>query len=307
MLLAMAIPRRDVKPLAKALLARFGSFAAVISAVPEKLETVTGMGETSVAALKLVRAASVRLLQQEALGRDAISSWDRLLDYCRAAMAHEPVEQLRLLFLDRKNVLIADEVQQRGTVDHTPVYPREVVKRALDLAATALVDLVPPGLGNRAKRGLVAALPGDAVASRYQCAGELLRMRDQPGQGRAGEDRHHAARPRGDRPHRPYKLPGKGTAIISAPLSRPVSLPLPVDFSFRARHREQTEYSAHHFRPASRRLLRIRGARYPNAPSRSHVPLWHALFGLHYASRLLPACPRFHAHGTASLYAWCSR
>jgi DNA repair protein RadC len=139
MLLAMAIPRRDVKPLAKALLARFGSFAAVISAEPEKLETVTGMGETSVSALRLVRAAAVRLLKQEVMGRDAISSWDRLLDYCRAAMAHEPVEQLRLLFLDRKNALIADEVQQRGTVDHTPLYVREVVKRALDLGASALI------------------------------------------------------------------------------------------------------------------------------------------------------------------------
>jgi len=139
MLLALAIPRRDVKPLAKALLARFGSFAGVIAAEPDKLETVTGMGETSVSALKLVRAAAVRLLRQEVMDRDAISSWERLLDYCRAAMAHEPVEQLRLLFLDRKNVLIADEVQQRGTVDHTPLYVREVVKRALELGASALI------------------------------------------------------------------------------------------------------------------------------------------------------------------------
>ncbi|MGD8810354.1 MAG: DNA repair protein RadC, partial [Gammaproteobacteria bacterium] len=139
MLLGLAIPRRDVKPVAKALLARFGSFAGVIAADTEQLEAVSGMGETSAVALKTVRAAAVRLLQQEVMGRDAISSWDRLLDYCRAAMAHEKVEQLRLLFLDRKNVLIADEVQQQGTVDHTPLYVREVVKRALELGASALI------------------------------------------------------------------------------------------------------------------------------------------------------------------------
>ena len=139
MLLAQAIPRRDVKPLAKDLLERFGSFAGVISAEPERLRAVPGMGDTSVAALKVVRAAAVLLLKQEVMQRDAIGSWDRLLDYCRAAMAHESVEQLRLLFLDRKNVLIADEVQQRGTVDHTPLYVREVVKRALELGASALI------------------------------------------------------------------------------------------------------------------------------------------------------------------------
>lgn len=139
MLLAQAIPRRDVKPLAKSLLDRFGSFGGVISADDEKLLAVSGMGETSVAALKVVRAAAVRLLQQEVTGRDIISSWDRLIDYCRAAMAHETVEQLRLLFLDKRNVLITDEVQQRGTVDHTPLYIREVVKRALDLSASALI------------------------------------------------------------------------------------------------------------------------------------------------------------------------
>jgi DNA repair protein RadC len=139
MLLAQAIPRRDVKPLAKDLIARFGSFAGVIAAEPERLLAVSGMGESAVAALKVVRAAAVRLLRQEATGRDVIGSWDKLIDYCRAAMAHETVEQLRLLFLDRKNALIADEVQQRGTVDHTPVYVREVVKRALELGASALI------------------------------------------------------------------------------------------------------------------------------------------------------------------------
>lgn len=139
LLLAQAIPRRDVKPLAKDLLERFGSFAGVIAAEPDRLAAVKGMGESSAIALKVVQAAAVRLLQQQVLGRDVIDSWDRLVDYCTAAMAHEPVEQLRLLFLDRKNVLIADEVQQQGTVDHTPLYTREVVKRALDLGASALI------------------------------------------------------------------------------------------------------------------------------------------------------------------------
>jgi len=139
LLLAQAIPRRDVKPLAKDLLERFGSFAGVITADPDRLAAVKGMGESSATALKVVQAAAVRLLQQQVLGRDVIDSWDRLVDYCTAAMAHEPVEQLRLLFLDRKNVLIADEVQQQGTVDHTPLYTREVVKRALELSASALI------------------------------------------------------------------------------------------------------------------------------------------------------------------------
>ena len=139
MLLAQSIPRRDVKPLAKTLIDRFGSFAGVIAADPIQLAAVKGMGEAAVAGLKVVRAASVRLLQLQVEGQNAINSWDRLIEYLTAAMAHERVEQLRLLFLDRKNVLIADEVQQRGTVDHTPLYTREVVKRALELGATALI------------------------------------------------------------------------------------------------------------------------------------------------------------------------
>jgi DNA repair protein RadC len=139
LLLAQAIPRRDVKPLAKGLLEQFGSFAGVITADLDRLSAMKGLGESSAAALKVVQAAAVRLLQQQVVGRDVIDSWDRLVDYCTAAMAHEPIEQLRLLFLDRKNVLIADEVQQRGTVDHTPLYIREVVKRALELGATALI------------------------------------------------------------------------------------------------------------------------------------------------------------------------
>ena len=139
MLLALAIPRRDVKPLAKDLLDRFGGFAGVIAAEPDRLRDVPGMGESSVAALKLAQASAVRLLQRQLAERDVIGSWSMLVDYCTAAMAHEPVEQLRLLFLDRKNALIADEVQQRGTVDHTPLYTREGVKRALELGACGLI------------------------------------------------------------------------------------------------------------------------------------------------------------------------
>jgi DNA repair protein RadC len=139
LLLALAIPRADVKPLAKALLGRFGSLGEVLSAAPPALGEVTGMGDAAVATLKVVRVAGLRLARQQIMNTNAIGSWDSLIDYCKAAMGYEKVEQFRILFLDRKNVLIADEVQQRGTVDHTPLYPREVVKRALDLGASALI------------------------------------------------------------------------------------------------------------------------------------------------------------------------
>jgi DNA repair protein RadC len=139
MLLFLAQPRGDMKPLAKQLLKRFGSFAGVVSAEPKALREVPGVGESSIIALKSVQAAALRLSREEVADRPVISSWDKLLDYCRASMAHEKVEQFRLLFLDRRNRLIADEVQQTGTVDHTPVYPREVVKRALELGASAII------------------------------------------------------------------------------------------------------------------------------------------------------------------------
>jgi len=139
LLLSIAIPRVDTKPLAKALLDEFKNFAGVITAEPAALRQVPGMGEVSTATLKIVQAAAVRLARGQVIDRPVISSWDKLLDYCSAAMAHEPVEQLRVLFLDRRNRLIADERQQRGTVDHTPLYPREVVKRALELGATAII------------------------------------------------------------------------------------------------------------------------------------------------------------------------
>ncbi|MDA0238883.1 MAG: DNA repair protein RadC [Proteobacteria bacterium] len=139
LLLMLAVPRRDVKPLAKQLIARFGDFAGVVSADIERLSQVKGLGDTAISAIKLAQASANRLLREQVIGRDVITSWQNLIDYCRAAMAHEKVEQLRLLFLDRKNVLIADEVQQRGTVDHAPLYVREVVKRALELGASAVI------------------------------------------------------------------------------------------------------------------------------------------------------------------------
>ncbi|MCK5623641.1 MAG: DNA repair protein RadC [Alphaproteobacteria bacterium] len=139
LVLAIAIPRSDVKPLAKALLAEFGSFNGVITAGPEALGRIKGMGDVSVAALKVVRAAALRLARGEIMERPVVNSWDRLLDYCMAAMGHEKVEQTRVLFLDKRNKLIADERQNRGTVDHTPLYPREIVKRALELGASAII------------------------------------------------------------------------------------------------------------------------------------------------------------------------
>jgi len=139
LLLFSALPRRDVKPLAKALLIEFGSFAELIAAEPARLRQTPGVGDSVVAALKVVEAASHRALRDRVIGRPAISSWQALLDYCKVSMQHIKSEQFRILFLDRKNILIADEIQQSGTIDHTPVYPREVVRRALDLGASSLI------------------------------------------------------------------------------------------------------------------------------------------------------------------------
>lgn len=138
-LLFGARPRGDTKPLAKALLDRFKTLSAVLTADPAALRQVPGMGEASIAALKIVTQAAERLAREEAMAGDVISSWDKLLAYCRMTMAHQKIEQFRLLFLDKRNRLIADEVQQQGTIDHTPVYTREVVKRALELGAAALI------------------------------------------------------------------------------------------------------------------------------------------------------------------------
>ena len=139
LVLFRAIPRQDVKPLARLLLDTFGDFNRVISASPSRLTMIKGVGEAVVLELKIVEAASQRLMRARVMNRPILSSWDALLDYCHTAMAHRETEQFRILFLDRKNVLIADEEQAKGTVDHVPVYPREVVKRGLELNASALI------------------------------------------------------------------------------------------------------------------------------------------------------------------------
>jgi DNA repair protein RadC len=139
MLLFRSIPRADTKPLAKSLIARFGSLAEVLGAPMALLREVKGVGPAVALDLKLAAAAAERMLRGAVRNRQVLSSWSSVIDYCRAAMAFEPREQFRILFLDKKNALIADEVQQTGTVDHTPVYPREVVKRALELSASAII------------------------------------------------------------------------------------------------------------------------------------------------------------------------
>ncbi len=139
LILFRAIPRRDVKPLAKNLIKLFGGFAEVLSAPVERLVETQGVSQAVAQELKIVHAASIKLTQERVLNRPVISSWTELLAYCRAVMADEKIELFRILFLDKKNILIGDEVQGRGTVDHTPVYPREVVKRALELGASAII------------------------------------------------------------------------------------------------------------------------------------------------------------------------
>jgi DNA repair protein RadC len=139
LLLFRSIPRADTKERAKMLLKRFGSLAEVLGAPERLLREVDDIGESAALDLKIVAAAALRMARGEIAGREVLSSWNQVIDYCRAAMAFEEREQFRILFLDKKNALIADELQQTGTVDHTPVYPREVVRRALELSATALI------------------------------------------------------------------------------------------------------------------------------------------------------------------------
>ena len=139
MVLFLALPRRDTKPIARALLSRFGSFANAVSAPVVDLRGIEGLGDAGTAALKTIQAAALRLARAEVMDRPVLNNWDRLIDYLTAALSRERVEQFRILFLDNKNRLLADEAQSRGTVNHTPVYPREVVKRALELHATALI------------------------------------------------------------------------------------------------------------------------------------------------------------------------
>jgi len=139
-LLHVVIPRRDTKELAKSLLARFGSLSAVLSATSQRMREFAGLGEISISSLKVVQSVAQRFARDRLVpDMPILASWSALIDYCRSQMAFEGIEQLRILFLDKKNRLIADEVQQTGTVDHTPVYPREVIKRSLELSATAII------------------------------------------------------------------------------------------------------------------------------------------------------------------------
>jgi len=139
LILFRLLPRRDTKPIAKALMDRFGSFSEVLGAPPLLLEEIEGLGPTAITDLKVILAAAQRFAKDEMPDRIVLGSWSALLDYCRKLMAYETKEQFRILFLDKKNNLLADEVQQVGTVDHTPVYPREVIRRSLELSATALI------------------------------------------------------------------------------------------------------------------------------------------------------------------------
>ena len=139
LLLFRILPRRDTKPIAKAMLARFGSFSEALGAPAHLLEEIDGLGPTAIADLKVVLAAAQRIGKDAVHDKPLMGSWRQVIDYCKAQMAYEAKEQFRILFLDKKNRLIADEVQQVGTVDHTPVYPREVIKRALELSSTAMI------------------------------------------------------------------------------------------------------------------------------------------------------------------------
>ena len=139
LVLFRAIPRRDTKPLAKTLISKFGTFAEVINASDERLKEVSGVGEAIITEFRLINAAAVRVIRHDTKEKTVLESWDKLLDYCRASMAYEMQEQFRIIFLDKRNQIITDEVQQKGTVDHTPVYIREIIKRALELSSTAII------------------------------------------------------------------------------------------------------------------------------------------------------------------------
>ena len=139
MILFLALPRRDTKPIARALMTRFGSFANAVTAPLPDLRGIEGLGDAGAAALKTIQAAALRLMRSEVVNRPVLNNWGTVMAYLTAVLSRERVEQFRILFLDNRNRLLADEAQARGTVNHTPVYPREVVKRALELNATALI------------------------------------------------------------------------------------------------------------------------------------------------------------------------
>ena len=164
-LLYRTFPRGDVKPLAKALVARFGSAAAVLSASLEELRSVAGVGEAAALDLKAVQEAARRLTLAGVKDRAVISSWSALLDYVRTVIQHEPREQVRVLYLDRKNQLIRDEVTSHGTVDHAPLYPREVVRRALELSASSLILVHNHPSGDPSPSAADIAVTKDVVAA----------------------------------------------------------------------------------------------------------------------------------------------
>ena len=172
LVLFRAIPQRDVKPLAKELVTKFGSFAEVLAAPATRLAEVKGMGDAVITELKIVHAAAGRLTRGEVKKRPVLSSWSSVLDYCRTTMAFADKEQFRVLFLDKKNQLIADEVMNRGTIDHAPVYPREVVRRALELSAAAVIlvhnhpsgDPTPSGADIEMTRQVVQAAKALSIA-----------------------------------------------------------------------------------------------------------------------------------------------
>jgi DNA repair protein RadC len=194
LLLFFAVLRRDTKPIARALVARFGSFANVLAASPAELKEVEGAGDSVVAVIKAAQASALRLLRAEVKAQPVLNNWDRLTGYLTAVMAREPIEQFRVLFLDTKNRLIADEAQARGTVNHTPVYPREVVKRCLELGATALILVHNHPSGDP-----------DPVARRHRD--------DAGGEGGRGDARHRAARPPDHRPRIADLLPARRAAV----------------------------------------------------------------------------------------------
>lgn len=141
LVLFMAIPRRDVKPLAKDLLKKFGSLPALLNAPVEEILKIEGISDNTATALKAITATAHRMMKRELMNQPILNSWARLMDYCTSTMAHETREHFRILFLNKKNEMIADEIQGSGTVDHTPAYPREIMKRALELGATAMILL----------------------------------------------------------------------------------------------------------------------------------------------------------------------
>ena len=172
LLLFMAIPRKDVKPIAKALIEKFNNINGVLNASLNDLQSIHGISHNTAIAIRAIRAAGIRLLQQNVMNRPVLNSWQRLIEYVEAAMANETNEHFRVLFLNKKNEVIKDEVQQTGTVDHTPAYPREVMKRALELGATALIlahnhpsgDPTPsPADVSLTKQIIKAAAPFDIV------------------------------------------------------------------------------------------------------------------------------------------------